>query len=73
MNFSYNVQVSHRGDRGPWITVAKTIDEHIADVLAFALHSEGHQAIRVRQGTRIISGFPHGGSPFKYQPGGSGM
>lgn len=59
--FGYNVQVSPNGRH--WTTVAKTIDQHKADALAFALHEEGRDHIRVRRGTTVISDFPLRGEP----------
>lgn len=59
--FAYSVQVSHDGRH--WTTVAKLIDQHKADVLAFGLHEEGRDHVRVRRGTSIISTFPLRGEP----------
>ena len=61
--FNYNVQISRDGQRHRG-TVAKCIDQHKADALAFALHNEGRgDYIRVRRGTTVISDFEPGETP----------
>jgi hypothetical protein len=60
--FGYNVQVSSNGRH--WTTVAKCIDQHTADALAFALHNEDRgDHVRVRRGTIVISDFEPGETP----------